>query len=101
MNTEPETLIRRFVRDTTGQPIGIIVGQKGLNRKWTIGWSKAATKRGDRFDKEMGLRIAVGRANAADAKNIPYVCNDREFKIPHDIKKMLPDFKDRCERFFK
>lgn len=53
-----------------------------------IGWSKCA--KGDTFDKELGDRIALDRAEGGTLRHLP-------FKFHEEVER----FANRCMRYFK
>ena len=83
-------MIFEYVRDTNRRKIGILVA---LNKN-QIGWSKCNIKK-DRFDKEMGLKIAIGRANKA-----PLFLMEN-YELPRDIHYNIRPFINRVCRYFK
>ena len=76
--------IRQFIRREDGQPIGIMVATSRDN----IGWS--VLHRRDSFNKELGLRIARGRAVSGS-----------EATPPRRVREQLRRFQDRASRYFK
>jgi hypothetical protein len=66
------------------------------NNKIHIGYSLVNTKAGDVFNREFGLVKAV--ENSTDAVAFGKI-NGKE--IPHKIKKLLPSFVQRLEKYFK
>jgi hypothetical protein len=92
INIPPYTLIT-YSRTKHGDPTGVIVAKKnGNNGDFTIGYAQC--RKGDKFNKNMGLKIALGRAEFA---------NDfHSFdNMPHKLKKMLPAFVQRCEKYYQ
>lgn len=75
--------IRQFIRREDGQPVGIMVANEN-----GIGW--AVTHPRDRFNKELGLRIARGRAVSGS-----------EATPPRRVREQLRRFQDRASRYFK
>ena len=87
----------KYVKNKKGDKLGVLVGFKKEDGKLGIGWSKYASNIEDaQFSKEKGLIIARGRA-ASHRVNSPEVF----FKLPFVIQKELPNFVNRCERYFK
>lgn len=94
----PMTDIRTYTRDAKGAPTGILIATKSTREghKYHIGWSKAKVKE-DKFNRTMALQIAVGRIKAAEDIGVAYIPS----KMPHQIRKLLDRFVDRCDRYFK
>jgi hypothetical protein len=92
MNIPPFTLIS-YNRNKKGDPIGLLVAKKQDNNgSFTIGYAQC--RKSDKFDKKMGLNIALGRANFDT--NLHSLDN-----MPHNLRKMLPAFIQRCEKYYK
>ena len=74
---------------------GVLVGHSENGSPIQIGWSKVMLRQGgetkDAFDKERGLAIARGRQEKLNLNTT----------IPHVVKKNLPRFKERCQKYFK
>lgn len=78
-------MIIQYLRDKKGARIGVLVGtQVG------VGWSKVHKSK-DKFNRDLGITIAKGRANS--------VC--QMVGVPTAVTKELPKFFDRCNRYFK
>lgn len=90
--------IRTYTRDLKGRPTGVIIATKSnrAGHRYHIGWAKCNTKL-DRFNKHMALTIACGRVTAAEDAGVPVVTNS----MPYEVRKMLPMFTERCNRYFK
>jgi hypothetical protein len=87
----PYTLIT-YLRDKSGDPVGVVVARKNeAHDNFTIGYSMC--RKGDRFSKKMGLKIALGRCE--------YYNEDYVSQMPHKLKQILPSFLKRCERYYK
>jgi hypothetical protein len=80
--------IIQYVRNKKGQRIGAIVATKSESG-FNVGYSLCNKK--DRFNKEMGLRIAFGRAEFEQISP----------EIPREIAKMLPEFIERCKKYYR
>lgn len=90
LDTYPGDLIH-YIRDKrTKQPRGVVIATKINEKQYGIGWSFTNTKAGDRFDKELGLRIARGRCTHATNKIVP-------IEISHSLSNM----EKRAHRYFK
>lgn len=77
-------MIFQYVRNRQNQRVGIVVACS----KEQVGWS--ACKKGDRFNKERGMEIAIGRASVGS-----------EVKPPLYVSFTLEIMKERAERYFK
>jgi hypothetical protein len=87
----PYTLIS-YSRDKKRNPTGVLVAIKtGDNGEFNIGYAQCCKH--DRFHKKMGLKIAIGRAEMENYNSLD--------NIPHVIRKMLPEFVKRCEKYYK
>jgi hypothetical protein len=75
--------IFEYVRNNHGQAVGVVLATNN-----GIGWSALNPK--DRFDREIALRIARGRAESGSATN-----------IPRHVQERLTSFVNRAERYFK
>jgi hypothetical protein len=92
VNIPANTLIS-YSRNRKGDPRGVLVAIKsGTHGDFNIGYAQC--RKGDKFSKKMGLKIALGRAEF-----------DTSFSslnhIPHNLRKMLPSFIQRCEKYYK
>ena len=87
----PKHTLISYNRNKHGDPTGVLVAMPwDDNGGFTIGYSQC--RKTDKFNKDMGLRIAIGRAE---------LFNPLSNNIPHNIRKMLPTFIKRCERYYK
>ena len=77
------------------EKVGVLLGWSVSGNPIQIGWSKVMTrqkgKAKDTFNKERGLEIARGRKTGYNPSLV----------VPHVIRKRLPEFKKRCQRYFK
>jgi len=93
MNNNP---LIQYVKETRGkrrgQLRGVVIAVKDPQDRYRIGWSFVNRKSGDKFDKEMGLSIALGRTLQT------HICKK---KIPQDVVPVLSSMKERAERYFK
>lgn len=96
--TTPMQDIRTYTRDAKGNPTGIVIATRSTrpDMKYVIGWSKTNTKV-DKFDKAKALQIAIYRLKGAEDKQVPYLTH----KMPHQIRRVIDRFNDRCVRYFK
>jgi hypothetical protein len=94
----PCTDIRTYTRDAKGTPTGIIIATKSTrpDMKYAIGWAKCNTKV-DTFNKPMALKIAIGRLKAAEDEGKPFLTAG----MPHEVRRLIDRFNDRCTRYFK
>ena len=79
-----------FVNEYGGDIIGIVVSTEHNK----VGWSLCNKK--DRFNKEIGLRIALNRAE--------YYGTNKNFlleQVPYSIRKDVIEMYDRSEKYFK
>jgi len=88
------SMIKQFVRNPkTHVKIGIMVAFADMNRM-AIGFSALHELDEGKFDKEFGEEIAIDRAQCfSDGRYPKYV--------PQCIQEMLPEFSERCTRYFK
>jgi len=88
-------MLVRYVRDQSRRRIGVVVAVP-RDHDYGIGWSLCHVRKDgkplDRFDKEMGLKIATGRA----AK-----CDMRELIIPHKIRDAVAEMDSRAYDYYK
>lgn len=86
--TNPNIMTRRVLNrrnELTGYLAAIIEGNK-VN----IGWSYCYKK--DEFDKDLGLKIALGRAAKAER------VGSNTATVPNQVTNILPDFYDAVVR---
>lgn len=91
--TIPKFTVIQYVRNKKRIPHGVIVAIKspeGSSTPFVCGYSICNKK--DRFNKKMALKIALGRAEKFGADGAVE---------PHDVRKMMPAFTDRCKRYYK
>lgn len=86
-------ILVQFIRNKKNQRIGVLVGiPDPENRFYRIGWSQARSHV-EKFDKEQGMKIALGRAQAnSDMSEMP--------KSLH-LSPLYHQFMDRCDAYFK
>lgn len=86
----PKHTLITYSRNKNNEPNGVIVAiPSGLNDgTFNIGYSQC--RKTDKFDKKMGLSIALGRAYHISSLN-----------MPHNLSKLLPSFITRCEKYYK
>jgi len=89
--TIPQHTVIQYVRNKKGIPYGVLVGVKREGGGFNLGYSLC--KKGDKFSKEMALKIAIGRA-VEDSWPAPHL-------VPRDVRKMVGDFLKRCNKYYK
>lgn len=91
-NIPKHTLIS-YSRKKNGEPMGVLVAvPMNSHGGFNIGYSQC--RKTDKFNKSLGLKIAIGRAEFdTDYRSLD--------NIPHNLRKMLPSFVQRCERYYK
>lgn len=82
-------IIKQYIKDRKENRVGVVLALKEDNNIY-IGWSRANTRAGDKFNKEFGDRIAINRAKTGSNK-----------KVPHDFVPVIKDIAQRAERYFK
>lgn len=85
--------IRQYVRDKNRNPIGVLVCVNGF-----MGWSKVNLKKGDRYNKSLGLEIAHGRAATGRMCYRTPFCIDR---LPKEVRRDWHNFSVRCAKVFQ
>ena len=80
-----------YVRDRHNQKVGVVVACKFEgNDNVVIGHSKANLSRGDKFNKDLGLHIAIDRA-----------ISNSTAPIPSSILDTVNKMKSRAIKYFK
>lgn len=92
MANPPNNVIFQYVRNRRRQKVGIVVAVKRNDNKVGLGYSLCATNRGDKFNPELALNIALGRA-----ENFP----NFDGLIPESVEKDWSEIYHRSERYFK
>jgi hypothetical protein len=92
MSNPPNNTIYQYVRNRRRQKIGVVVAIKRNDDTVGFGYSLCATNRGDTFNSETALNIALGRAD-----NFPFF----QGEIPQSVDKDWSDIYDRATRYFK
>jgi hypothetical protein len=80
-----------YLRNNKGIPKGVLVAIKRENG--TIGINYSMCRKCDNFNKEMGIKIATGRALSS--------VDDRPELVPHEIFKKLESFRERVKKYFR
>jgi hypothetical protein len=101
----PQHSVIQYVRNKKNIPLGVLVAIK-TPEGFRIGYSLCNKK--DRFNKNMALKIAIGRAGFGFELGSHHVrgesyptCFDDGGYAPHPVRKMIPAFYDRCMKYYK
>lgn len=100
-----DKMILQYLRDRKNRKRGVIVAvSKGNN--FSVGWSIANTKAGDKFDSKIGEQRAVGRAEKALSvaeKNAKFSSRGEvvELSIADSVLDQVEFFSDRAAKYFK
>ena len=90
-----QTYLKEYIRnEKNGQPIGIIVAKKVDDDKVRIGFSLCNPK--DRFDKTLGEKIALSRAESERGYEFP-----RSKRYQDILMGRISDITRRAKRYFK
>jgi hypothetical protein len=92
MSNPPNTVIFQYVRNRRREKVGVVVATKRSDNKVGFGYSLCATNRGDKFNPELALNIALGRA-----ENFPYF----DGFVPDSVENDWSEIYHRAERYFK
>lgn len=88
----PENTLISYYRDKHGNPRGVLVAvKKDRHGNFNVGYAQC--RKSDKFSKKMGLKIALGRSY--------YEHMDALDNMPHNLRKMLPAFIKRCEKYYQ
>jgi len=83
-------MLVQYLRDKKGRRTGVVVGIfLSLSNEISVGWSKCNMKL-DKFDKGLGIRIAVGRAEKGS-----------ETPCPDSMQELMNNMYYRASRYFK
>jgi hypothetical protein len=93
-------MLRQYIRDKQGRPCGVVVSDKLCDQEIYFGYSLCNTKKGDKFNKNRGLEIAVGRLMSRKFSLLPYDI-PRYIELPPKILVTLDHIKQRSKRYFK
>lgn len=89
--SEMKNILVSYLRDNKSNPRGVLVALK--RQDGTIGINYSFCRKSDRFQKEIGLKIAMGRA---------IVNNDNSFQYcPHEVFKRISEFVKRSSKYYK
>lgn len=79
----------QYIRDhRTGRRRGVMVGMANPDGGFLVGFSLCHKR--DRFDRDLGLRIASARALTGSSAS-----------VPHSMRSEMERFKQRCAKYFK
>jgi hypothetical protein len=92
MTNPPNNTIFQYVRNRRREKVGVVVATKRSDNTIGLGFSLCATERGDTFDKDTALNIALGRA-----ETFPYFSDT----VPQSVKTDWAVIYDRAVRYFK
>lgn len=84
-------MLKEYVRDSNGQPIGVIISDKLDDDKIHFGWSLCHEN--DPYDKKKGLTIAIGRMYHNNGED--------DLIVPSLIVDQFEDFMLRSMKYFK
>lgn len=88
----PKYSLITYTRDRKNNPRGMLVAvPSGNNGNFRIGYAQC--RKEDKFNKKMGLKIALGRADSESYSSID--------NMPHDLRRIFPGFIKRCEKYYK
>jgi hypothetical protein len=87
----PKHSLISYVRNKKGERVGVLVAKKIKSRfaEYNIGFSKC--RKGEKFDKVIGLNNAFIRADSMYTDNI----------IPRSMKNDYDAFIKRCDRYYQ
>ena len=80
--------IHQYIRNKKNEPVGVVLATKLPTGEVVTGWSKCCKT--DKFDKQIGIQIALGRAIKGSSA-----------VLPHQINKALSNMAVRAVRYFK
>ena len=84
-------ILHEYTRNKRGQSVGVLAAvPHHENGSIVIGWSRANTTKGDRFNKAEGLRIALSRSALHRIPVVPYSMVDAYIR-----------FRNRCVKYYK
>lgn len=85
--------IKQYLKDKNNHKIGMVLA-KSVKNEVRIGFSKCNTVC-DKFDRDRAVKIA--RVRAEKFSDQMY----NKYNVPSDVEKIMPEFIDRCKRFYK
>ncbi len=85
--------IYKFVKNNKKQPVGVVVAKASDTSAPAVfvGWSRCKVTGGDTFNKERGLKIALGRAEHGGGED----------KVPHSMTDEITAMGQRATKYFK
>lgn len=86
-------MLTQYIRDENKVPFGVIVAFRASTGEIRYGVSLKNPK--DKWNKELGRKIAIGRAN--DGVMFPDVPRKKEYIVNHNLVTMM----ERANRYFK
>jgi hypothetical protein len=86
-------MLIRYIRDRKNRKVGVVVAIDADR----VGWSMCHTTAGDKFDREKGLTIAIGRAEHRPVS----IINVLSKEIPASIRMELLSMLERAGRYFQ
>ena len=89
-------MIKQYMRNSRNEKIGVIVGHVKEDQCY-IGFSKCNISHDDKFDRELGEKIAFDRS----LKLVDVGLQEVADRMPLSSIKDIQGFTDRCERYFK
>lgn len=91
-------MLIEYVRNKKREKIGVLVALPSKNG-FSIGWSKCNTSKNDKFDRDLGLILAIGRANLNSSI---YVRDKRKLvSMPRQIRQHCEErFRYRASRYY-
>ena len=92
MTNPPNNTIYQYVRNRRRERVGVVVATKRSDNTVGFGYSLCATNRGDAFNAETALNIALGRA-----ENFPHF----QREIPQSVENDWDVIYSRAVRYFK
>ena len=92
MANPPNNTIFQYVRNRRRQKVGVVVAVKRHDNTIGFGYSLCAVNLGDKFNPELALNIALGRAEA-----FPHFADEIPSSVENDWSQIL----HRSERYFK
>lgn len=92
MINPPNNTIFQYVRNRRRQKVGVVVAVKRDDGLVGFGYSLCAKTKGDEFNRETALNIALGRA-----ENFPHF----EGEVPQSVENDWSEIYDRATRYFK
>lgn len=88
----PKNTIVQYVRKSDGTPYGVIVAVRRPDGEVSVDFSLCNTKK-DKFSKERGLEIAIGRAMTMKEE-----CNR---SLPRSLYRDLANFNKRVAKYYR